>query len=95
MDAKEEREIGINVVILGKRPQFTIFQIDVPTCDSVQRNSSLAIYMCWGPFLLNQKCSKLSPGVLEELFGTFPLVLPYPTQLIAFPVVQDSLINSH
>lgn len=89
MDAKEgrERERCINGVILGKRPQMTVFQIDVPTCDSIHRNSTLAIYTLGS--------SKLSPCTLEELFSIFTLRLLCPVQLIAFPVVHDSFINSH
>lgn len=62
MDAKEKRKMGINVVILGKGPQLTVFQIYVSTCDSVQRNLTLAICTCRGPFLLNQNLQSCHPG---------------------------------
>lgn len=37
---RREKEIGIDVIILEKRPPLRVFQIDAPTCDSVQRNST-------------------------------------------------------
>lgn len=100
MDAKEEseREIGSNVVILGKRPQLTVFQIDVPTCDSVRKNSTLAIYMCCDPFLRNQNLQSCHLGFWKSSSSIFTLV-PYRIyflyRIYCFPVVQDSFTNSH
>lgn len=84
---RREKEIGINIVILGQRPPLRVFQIDVPACDSVQGYSPFAIYMGCNPFLPNPESSKLSPWILQESFSIFTLVLLFPTQSIAFLMV--------
>lgn len=95
MVRRRETETDINVVISGKRPQLRVLQIDALTCDSVQRNSTLAVNTGCDIFFLNQNFPKLSPWVLEESLSIFTLVSLFPTQSIAFPVVQDSFIKNY
>lgn len=82
MDPKEERERDrcINVVILEKRPPLTVFQIDIPTRDSVQRNPTLAIYMGCDPFSLNQNLQSCHLGFWKSLQHPHScVIMPYTT----------------
>lgn len=95
MVRRREKKTDINVVILGRRPQLRVFKIDALPCDSVQRNSMLAVNTGCDLFFQNQKFPKLPPWVLEESLSIFTLVSLFPTQSIAFPVMKDSFIKNY
>lgn len=66
MLTRREKEIGINIATLGKRPPLRVFQIDVPTCDSVQIYPTFAIYMGCNPFLWNQNLPNCHLGFCKS-----------------------------
>lgn len=60
---RREKEIGIDVVILGKRPPLRVFQIDAPHVTVFREIQHL--YGC-DPFLLNQNLQSFHLGFCKN-----------------------------